>query len=263
VVAGLLQVRKGLCSLFLGGSLIEVILCGCLLCAVEFEDGVNPNRSGLYALVFGVLKLALDLDMSALLELGGEVSQLPKDDKVMPLGTLNVLAGLFVLAGLRCGKAKGDELLVVFVGANDRIAAEEAHEFYFVLVHFVSPFLNFPILLGSHRAKPSEWGRLPSAKRLLFGGDLGEVCAAFCAAALKLVLGGTGKAGKRRAAGRRFDPEAVTEKEAGYRGETHCTAKELIHFLTMLFTDKAGTLSASQSPAKRPASWQVKPHVFG
>jgi hypothetical protein len=127
----------------------------------------------------------------------------------------------------------------------------------------VSPFLNFPILLGSHRAKPSEWVRLPSAKRLLFGGDLEEVCAAFCAAVLKLVLGGTGKAGKRRAAGRRFDPEAVTEKEAGYRGETHCAAKEFIRFLTMLSTGKAGKLSAPKPPAKRPAPWQVKPHVFG
>ena len=27
--------------------------------------------------------------------------------------------------------------------------------------------MNFPILLGSHRAKPSEWARLPSAEGLL------------------------------------------------------------------------------------------------
>jgi hypothetical protein len=26
--------------------------------------------------------------------------------------------------------------------------------------------LNFPILLGSHKAKPSEWARLPSAEAL-------------------------------------------------------------------------------------------------
>ena len=30
----------------------------------------------------------------------------------------------------------------------------------------VSPFVDFPTLFGSHRAKPCEWGRLPSAEAL-------------------------------------------------------------------------------------------------
>src|SRR5208283_1480313 len=88
----------------------------------------------------------------------------------------------------------------------------------------VSPFVEFrPLLLGSHRAELSEWARLPSAEGLLSGRGPKEVCTAYFAVALKLVLGGTetpkGRAMRSRgpsAAGRWKGPEAVTEQKTGY-----------------------------------------------
>lgn len=68
--------------------------------------------------------------------------------------------------------------------------------------------LNFPILLGSHRAKPSEWARLPSAKSRFLGGcPLGRN---------HDPKGGVAEAERRSAAGRRNGPEAVTKQKAGY-----------------------------------------------
>src|SRR6185437_8882475 len=68
--------------------------------------------------------------------------------------------------------------------------------------------LNFPILLGSHRAKPREWARLPSAKpRFLGGCPLGRN---------HDPKGGVAEAERRSAAGRRNGPEAVTKQKAGY-----------------------------------------------
>src|SRR5215469_6985575 len=67
---------------------------------------------------------------------------------------------------------------------------------------------NFPILLGSHRAKPSEWARLPSAKSRFLGGcPLGRN---------HDPKGGVAEAERRSAAGRQIGPEAVTKQKAGY-----------------------------------------------
>jgi hypothetical protein len=68
--------------------------------------------------------------------------------------------------------------------------------------------LNFPILLGSHRAKPSEWARLPSAKPRFLGG---------CPSGRNHdPKGGEAEAERRRAAGHRNGPEAATKQKAGY-----------------------------------------------
>src|SRR5258707_15574284 len=68
--------------------------------------------------------------------------------------------------------------------------------------------LNSPILLGSPRAKPCEWARLPSAKSRFLGGcPLGRN---------HDPKGGVAEAVRRRAAGRRNGPEAVTKQKAGY-----------------------------------------------
>src|ERR1017187_2823206 len=84
----------------------------------------------------------------------------------MPFGVRDILAALLVLIRGLCCKREGGKAAVVG-GANFCVTAEETDEVYFVLVHdFVSVLLNFPILLGSHKAKPSEWARLPSAEAL-------------------------------------------------------------------------------------------------
>src|SRR5258707_13954872 len=68
--------------------------------------------------------------------------------------------------------------------------------------------LNSPILLGSPRAKPCEWARLPSAKSRFLGGcPLGRN---------HDPKGGVAEAERRSAAGRRNGPEAVTKQKAGY-----------------------------------------------
>src|SRR5271168_2855136 len=100
----------------------------------------------------------------------------------------------------------------------------------------VSPFVEFrPLLLGSHWAELSEWARLPSAEGLLSGRGPKEVCTAFFAVVLKLVLGGTetpkGRAMRSRrprAAGRRKGPEAVIEQETVYITVDTCQSKVFI-----------------------------------
>ncbi|SPE45172.1 hypothetical protein SBA7_690007 [Candidatus Sulfotelmatobacter sp. SbA7] len=66
-------------------------------------------------------------------------------------------------------------------------------------------------------------GPAPKAEGLLSGRGPKEVCAAFCDAFCKLVLGGTetpkGRGTRSRrpsAAGRRKGPEAVTKHKTGY-----------------------------------------------
>jgi len=72
----------------------------------------------------------------------------------------------------------------------------------------ISVSLNFPYPARVTLSEASEWARLPSAKECFLGVGPEEVCAAFFAAAFKLVLGGAEKAERRRAAGRRKGPEA-------------------------------------------------------
>src|ERR1700722_13983524 len=78
------------------------------------------------------------------------------------------ILAIFLVGRLGCQRQSGDAAVVV--AANLSIVAEKADEVYFVLIHGDTPFLNFPILLGSHRAEPSEWARLPSAKSCFLGG---------------------------------------------------------------------------------------------
>src|SRR5208282_883646 len=83
-------------------------------------------------------------------------------------GVRDVLAILLV-GGLGCQRERGQAAIVV--GANFWVAADKADEGYFVLVHNrVSCLLNFPLLLGSHWAKPGEWARLPRPKVCFLGG---------------------------------------------------------------------------------------------
>ena len=53
-------------------------------------------RVRLLAVVLPAAQLALDLDMSALLERAGELSELAEGDATMPFGMLDVLAILLV-----------------------------------------------------------------------------------------------------------------------------------------------------------------------
>src|ERR1700721_2742029 len=88
VISGLLPEGNGLCGHVFVEGFIELFLGGNPLCAVQLEDRSYPDRIGLHTLVFGVLNLTLDLDVSALLELGCELAQLAEDDEVMPFGAL-------------------------------------------------------------------------------------------------------------------------------------------------------------------------------
>ena len=85
---------------------------------------------------------------------------------------------------------------------------------------FVSVLLNFPIVLGSHKAKPSEWARLPSAEALhlrRLRENLFAVLGEQDFPGYRNPKGGAAEAEERVAAGRRHCPEAVTEQTAGYR----------------------------------------------
>ena len=72
------------------------------LSPIQLENRVHPNLPdghfgvGLRAVVLAAAQLALDLDMSALLERGGELSELAEDDATVPFGVLDVLPVLLV-----------------------------------------------------------------------------------------------------------------------------------------------------------------------
>src|SRR5258708_6784920 len=99
--------------------------------------------------------------MSALGERLGELRELAEDDATVPFGVRDVLAILLV-GGLGCQREGGDAE-VRAVGASFCVAAEEADEGYFVLVHDCLRLLNLPILVG---ALLSEWAVLPSVEAL-------------------------------------------------------------------------------------------------
>ena len=134
MVAGpLVSGGKGLCGLFL--SDFVVVFRRCLLSPIQFENRVDPNlpdghfRAGLCAVVLAATQLAFDLDVSALLELGGKLSELAEDDATVPFGVLDVLAVLLV-GGLGCQREGGQAAVVV--GANLCVVAEESDEGDFV-----------------------------------------------------------------------------------------------------------------------------------
>src|ERR1700677_3425129 len=95
----------------------------------------------------------------------------------------------------------------------------------------ISVSLNFPYPARVTQAKPSEWARLPSAKECFLGGARKK----FVRCSLPLFSnffweeprprrGAESEAERRRAAGRRFGPEAVTVQKAGYgTADSHWT----------------------------------------
>src|SRR5271169_3677814 len=85
--------------------------------------------------------------MCALGERLGELRELAEDDATMPFGVRDVLPILLV-GGLGCQRKRGDAE-VGAVGAGFCVAAEEADEGYFVLVHECLRLLNLPILVGA------------------------------------------------------------------------------------------------------------------
>src|ERR1700689_5646887 len=202
---------KGLCSRLLLRHILvlgifRLVVRGRLFSAIQLQDRGDPNlpdaplRVRLLAVVLAAAQFAFDLDMCTLGERFGELRELAEDDATMPFGVRDVLAILLV-GGLGCQRKSGDAE-VRAVGASFCVAAEEADEGYFVLVHDCLRLLNFPILIG---APLSEWTMLPSAEALhlrrirrnLFGGlseqDL---------EGNRNPLGGAAEAEERAAAGR-------------------------------------------------------------
>ena len=91
------------------------------------------------------------------------LGQTAPDDAVVPLGVVDVLAGLLVLVRALCRKREHGEAGVVG-GAGDGILAEESDERYAVLIHGESPLFEFPDWPGHPLAKPERGARLPSAE---------------------------------------------------------------------------------------------------
>src|SRR6202453_1627127 len=139
-LAGLPRVKsKGLCSRFLLGHFIVILIFrGGLFGAVQLQDRSDPNFPDalfcvrLLALVLPAAQFAFHLDMCALGERLGELRELAEDDATVPFSVRDVLVVLLV-RGLGCQRESREAAVVV--GANFWVAAEEADEGYFVLVH--------------------------------------------------------------------------------------------------------------------------------
>ena len=98
--------EEGLCGLFLGerlrsSSAAALAARSSLRIELTRISQMVSFDVGLRALVLAAAQLALDLDMSALLERGGELAELAEDDATVPFGVLDVLAVLLV-RGLGC-----------------------------------------------------------------------------------------------------------------------------------------------------------------
>src|SRR3984885_4060101 len=140
-IAGLPRVKgKGLCSrVLLGHFIVILIFRGRLFGAVQLQDRSGPNlpdallRVRLLALVLPATQFAFHLDMCALCECLGELRELAEDYATVPFGVRDVLA-ILLIRGLGCQRKSGDAEVRV-VGASFWVAAEEADEGYFVLVH--------------------------------------------------------------------------------------------------------------------------------
>src|SRR5438309_10195944 len=139
-IAGLPRVKsKGLCSRFLLRHFIVILIFrGGLFGAVQLQDRRDPNfpdallRVRLLALILPAAQLAFHLDMCALGERLGELRELAEDYATVPFGVRDVLVVLLV-GGLGCQRKSREAAIVG--GADFWVAAEEADEGYFVLVH--------------------------------------------------------------------------------------------------------------------------------
>src|ERR1700681_535665 len=144
----------------------------------------------------------------------GELRELAENDATVPFGVRDVLAVL--LKGGLGGQRKRGDAEVRAVGTRFWVAAEEADESYFVLVHDCLRLLNFPILIG---ALFSEWAMLPSAEALhlrrlrrnLFG-----VLSEQDLEGNRNPQGGAAEAEERAAAGRMNKPRSGARTKAGY-----------------------------------------------
>jgi hypothetical protein len=138
----------------MGSIVFFLLLCRRFGGAIQLENRVDPNlpdgllRVRLLAVVLPAAQLALNLDVSALLESAAKLSELTEDNATVPFSVLDVLAVLFVGA-LGCQRECGQA--VVIVGANLCVVAEEADEGDFVLVHDgVLRFVEFPVSCSGH-----------------------------------------------------------------------------------------------------------------
>src|ERR1700677_516175 len=141
LLAGLPRVKsKDLCSRFLLGHFIVILIFrGGLFGAVQLQDRSDPNFPDallcvrLLAVVLPAAQFAFHLDMCALGERLGELRELAEDDATVPFGVRDVLA-ILLIGRLGCQR-KSRDADVRIVGASFWVAAEEADERYFVLVH--------------------------------------------------------------------------------------------------------------------------------
>ena len=184
--------------------------------AVQLQDRGDPNfpdaplRVRLLAVVLAAAQFAFHLDMCTLGERFGELRELAEDDATVPFGVRDVLAILLV-GGLGCQRKRGDAEIRA-VGTRFWVAAEEADESYFVLIHDCLRLLNFPILIG---APLSEWAMLPSAEALHLRRLRRNLFGVFSEQDLeghRNPQGGAAEAEERVAAGRMKSPEAVPEQ---------------------------------------------------
>src|ERR1700719_3411178 len=161
--------------------------------------------------------------MCALGERLGELRELAEDYATMPFGVRDVLAILLV-GGLGCQR-EGCDAEVRAVGASFWVAAQEADEDYFVLVHDCLRLLNFPILIG---APLSEWAMLPSAEALHLRRLLRNLFGVISERDLegnRNPQGGAAEAEERDAAGRMKSPEAVPEQRRDTQRQTRSRAE--------------------------------------
>src|ERR1700677_2922336 len=98
----------------------------------------------------------------------------------------------------------------------------------------ISVSLNFPYPARVTLGKASEWARLPSAKECFLGGARKKFERRCLPRSSNLFWeeprprrGAVSEAERRRAEGRRFGPEAVTEQRTGYEAEdSHWTQSD-------------------------------------
>src|ERR1700690_4275733 len=139
-LAGLPRVKnKGLCGRFLLGCILVILIFRRgLFSAVQLQDRSDPNfpdallRVRLLALILAAAQFAFHLDMCAFGERLDELRELAEDYATVPFGVRDVLVVLLV-GGLRCQREC--RKAGVIGRANFWVAAEEADEGYFVLVH--------------------------------------------------------------------------------------------------------------------------------
>src|SRR5262249_20150282 len=140
-LTGLPRVRmRALCGhFFLSRVIVILIFRRGFFGAIELEDRRDPDfpdallRVRFLALVFAAAQLAFYLNMRALRERLGELRELAEYDATVPFRVRDIFAVLFV--GRFGCQRKSRDADVWVVGTSFWVAAEEADERYFVLIH--------------------------------------------------------------------------------------------------------------------------------